>query len=349
MRIYSIPLCIDVPLQSSLPSLLLLALLLQLNQTLSSINNTLPQPPKLDPQHPARLLITKLKRLWRLPILLRLRHLAPQLRKLLPQNLTNLLVEEPAPGTRKPLPTGLGQLVRPQVRDPYIPHVAEDGECSLADLGGLAGHEAVDVRARGVQLAEVRNRVVDGSVDHRRANRRDIETRFALLDKVESVALGKGFARAVSDGPRSALGLLVGRRVPVRLGVCVSRAGAFGDVDYGGEGGGDDDALDCGGVRGDGLDEGFGAVDGRDQEVALVVLDGHLEGRGRVDYPVDALDCFVEGAGSGDVRDDGEAELGGVLCVRLADVVGGGLGADRAADFVAGGEEGADDVGGDEA
>lgn len=160
----------------------------------------------------------------------------------------------------------------------------------------------------------------------------------------------KRLAGAVRDGPRGRRHrLLVRRRVPVRLGVCVARARGPGVVGEGGDGGErrrDDDAADLRGcVRGDGLEDAGRALDGRGQQVALVVLDAQDEGRGAVDHAGDVPDGGVEGARHGDVGDldggEGRARRGECLEHLLA---GAGV-ADLAADVVAVLEECLDHMG----
>lgn len=68
-----------------------------------------------------------------------------------------------------------------------------------------------------------------------------------------------------------------------------------------------------------------------------------------MDYAGHALDGFVESPRRGDVGDDGEGEERAVLRVGSADFISSGFGADSAADVVAVGEKGIEDVGSDEA
>jgi len=195
------------------------------------------------------------------------------------------------------------------------------------------------------------------AVDHRRADRRDVEAGPLRLDEVKGGFLREGLAGAVGGSAVGARGRVVRDRVPVGFGVGVAGAGPLFQVEDGGEGGGDDDALDGGVVGVDGFQDLGGAVDGGVQEVALVVLDLGLEGGGGVDdlfggclaeggvgegregregaYAVDAFDGFVEGSRCGDVFDDGEGELVVVLGMRFADAVGALFRSDGTANFVA--------------
>ena len=104
-----------------------------------------------------------------------------------------------------------------------------------------------------------------------------------FLDEVEGGLFGKRLRGAVGGGAVGGFGRLVADGVLVGFRVGVFGLVAFGRVDYGGEGGGDDDAVGGGGVGGDGAEDLGRAVDGGVEEVALVVLDGHLEGGGGVD------------------------------------------------------------------
>jgi hypothetical protein len=66
----------------------------------------------------------------------------------------------------------------------------------------------------------------------------------------------------------------------------------------------------------------------------------------RQTHPVYSLDGLVKGAGSRNVRDNGEGQGVGVVGVGISDFLDAGLGAHRAPDVVAGLEERVDDVGG---
>lgn len=137
---------------------------------------------------------------------------------------------------------------------------------------------------------------MDGrAVDHRRADGRDVEGRPLRLDEVEGRLFREGFAGAVGGRAVGGLGRLVCHRVPVCFGVGVAWPGALVEVQDGGEGRGDDDAFHVRVVGVDGAEDLRRAVDGWVEEVALVVLDLGLEGRGGVDDLV-GLIVRVEGS-----------------------------------------------------
>lgn len=78
--------------------------------------------------------------------------------------------------------------------------------------------------------------------------------------------------------------------------------------------------------------------------LGLLAEDGSV-GTGEVAaYAIDALDGFIERPWCGDVFDDGEGELVGVLRMRFAHAVGTGFGSDGPANLVAMLEELLDDV-----
>jgi len=141
-------------------------------------------------------------------------------------------------------------------------------------------------------VIEAGNRVYRRSVHHGRADGRDAEVRVLLLDEIERRLLGECLAGAIGGGAVRALGGLVGDWVPVGFGVGVAGPVAFVHVDDGGEGGGDDDALDGRVVLLDCFEDLARAVDGWVEEVTLVVFDLCLEGRGGVNDLSLMLACW---------------------------------------------------------
>jgi hypothetical protein len=74
-------------------------------------------------------------------------------------------------------------------------------------------------------------------------------------------------------------------------------------VDYGGSGGGYDNGGELGaGVVERGVEEGFGAGYGGDDDF-FVGLEVEADGRGRMKYSVDSFHSFVKRAGNGHVGD----------------------------------------------
>ena len=144
--------------------------------------------------------------------------------------------------------------------------------------------------------------MLEGAVDHGRADGRETEIGFLLLYEIPGRPLGEVLTGAVGGGAVGDFGLVVRDRVPVCFAVGVAWAVAEG----GGEAGGDDDALDLWSVGVYCLDDFGGTLDGGLQEVALIILDFHGEGGGGVDDSIYILDGFVEGARTGDVGNDGE-------------------------------------------
>ena len=127
----------------------------------------------------------------------------------------------------------------------------------------------------------------------------------------------------------------------------VGGGGHCGEGQDGDDGGGDDYAAHCAGFAG-GFEDAQGALDGGLDEVGIVVVAlGEFgdDGRGDVDDVFGVFGCFVESAGSEEVRDDDEREVGEVWG-GLKDVVrfegcGFLLAADGGADVVACFESGA--------
>lgn len=264
--------------------------------------------------------------------------------ELLAQDLAHVNVLEGAGGDE--VAARLGPLVGGEVRLADVPHVGEAGERGGAGLLGATVHESVDVDCAGVEVLDV-GVVLDGAVDHGWADGRYGEVGLLLLDKVPAGLLGEHLGRAVGDGARASHGLLVRHGVPVGLGVGVAGAVPLAWVYDGGEGGGDDDALHLGGIGGNGLKDARGALDGGVEKVLLVVLDLKGEGGGGVDHTIDALDGLIEGTGGGDVRDDDGGEGLTGVGKDIVDLLGRALATGLAADVVAIGEEGLNDMGTD--
>lgn len=119
-------------------------------------------------------------------------------------------------------------------------------------------------------------------------------------------------------------------------------------VDDGGDGGGQHKGAELwAGVGVGGVQDRQDAVDGG-KEVGVQGGESEVDGRGGVDYGVDAVDGRIEGAGYGDVGDQDVLIVGGIFGVRaFEEAIFGRGGARSASDGVAGGEELETDVRGD--
>lgn len=148
------------------------------------------------------------------------------------------------------------------MRPRHVAHIDPGVELRLRNLLLRAVDQPVDVGAGGVELVEAGHDVDGRPVDHGRADGGDGEVGALGGDEVEGCFLREGLAGAVGGRAVGGLGGRVCYRVPVRFGVGVLGPGAFFHVEDGGEGGGDDDALDARVVGVDGFEDLGRAVDG---------------------------------------------------------------------------------------
>ncbi len=121
------------------------------------------------------------------------------------------------------------------------------------------------------------------TIDHGRANGRDVKVGPLVPHEIEGGFLGEGLAGAVGGRAVRRFGLVVRDGVPVGFGVGVSGPGALFHVQDSGEGRGYDNAFDGRVVLVNGFEDLGRAVDGGVEEVAFVVFDLGLEGGGGVD------------------------------------------------------------------
>ena len=193
-----------------------------------------------------------------------------------------------------------------------IPHINPNKSARRRQLLlRLAGNNIPNALIRRIQRIE-RVQIMHNRPQHeRRTHSRELKVGLLLLEEVPRGLFGKSLAGSVGVG-RVLEGLGLGDGVPVRFGVGVAGPGALEGVDDGGEGGGDDDALDGGRGGFDGFEDPCRADHGGVEEVAFGVRDVEVEGGGRVDHGFEGGcrdDGFVEGVGLRDVFDDAEGEL----------------------------------------
>lgn len=220
-----------------------------------------------------RLPVQPVRRRHLLPTLIIARHGLPRPLKLLLDDIRRQLVRERLPRRRHvPLPAGRRVQQRLHMRLRQIPDVNPRGDPRRRKRI-RPRRDAPQRRVGLVQPRDVRHGVHDGAEDHGRAERDEVELWLLALDELPRLELRELLGPAVGDdgAGRGVDGLFVGERVPVRAGVGEFRARGLGDVDDGGEGGGQHDAGDLASRFGGGGEDGFDPVDGGDDEFLFVV------------------------------------------------------------------------------
>lgn len=213
------------------------------------------------------------------------RQLVLKLGEVLADSSDELAVAEFASKHEKALTAGLGLLHGLYVGEGDIAHVDPEMHATGRDLvAHLALHHIHETRVGrvdGLQRVEV---VDDGAEDERRADGGEIEVGLLVLDKVPAGPLGQCLGHAVRRRLTFLESVLVSARVPVGfaehlLGILQARI-----REDGGEGAGDDHALDTGGILFDGFEDRGCAKDGRVKQLRLGIGPVEVERRGS---------CFV--------------------------------------------------------
>ncbi|GAO50291.1 hypothetical protein G7K_4421-t1 [Saitoella complicata NRRL Y-17804] len=291
-------------------------LLLQIN---SSVLDRLLQRNEVDAQNLLRTLVGSLNTNLVVLSRLTLRDVL-ELRVLLAQDIGNLLVSEGTTSADEALTSSLLDLVGLDV---------SLGDVADIDVeGGVSGLINLDVRCVSGEVVENKS---DGGVDRLRildlvdvrpedvdgVNDGQLELGLLSLNELPRGLLGLGLGGEV--GVHGVVEVVNGVVVPVFLGELVS--GIMG-LHHGGEGGGDDDALDLVTVLVCSLEEGLGSLDSGVDEVLVGVLNVEVEGGSDVHDTIDASDGLVERTILDEILDLDDLELVTVLRPALLQEIG---------------------------
>src|SRR4051812_2396128 len=116
---------------------------------------------------------------------------------------------------------------------PTVSNVDERKEGSGWNILLFTTKQAVDISRGGVQLLHLFHKMIDRPVNHRRLQRREAEVRLFVPNEIPRCLLGNGLGDEISIG--SIVGFLGRHWIPVRLGIGVARARAFGSINDGSE------------------------------------------------------------------------------------------------------------------